>query len=68
MYIPFLYLSNKSLDEGQVITPCFYLNIFVLSFATPRFDRICSVLSISGQKDAKGSKRQDLFYFFTLNE
>lgn len=54
MYIPFLYLSNKSLDEGQVMTPCFYLNIFVLSFAIPRFDRIRSVLSISGQKDAKG--------------
>ena len=68
MYIPFLYLSNKSLDEGQVITPYFYLNIFILSFAIPRFDRIRSVLSISGQKDAKGSKRQDLFYFFTLNE
>ena len=49
---PILYLSNKSLDEGQVITPYFYLNIFILSFATPRFDRIRSALSISDQKDA----------------
>ncbi len=57
MYIPFLYLSNKSLDEGQVITPCFYLNIFVLSFAFQRLDRTCSALSISEQKAAKGCKR-----------